>query len=302
MRRKWFWVLIPILVLFWIFNASSPGAQVEGCLDGCASSTGPSDGDFRVVSLNMLHGFPKFEHLQQRLDIIASEIERLDADIVLLQEVPWTLKTGFAVEYLSEQNRMNHIYLRANGNRWTIFFEEGEAILSRYPLQNPGFVVLKPPARFFENRVALHATAVTPHGDIDLFVTHLTHTRTDINFEQSQSLIEFIEENRYDFAIIAGDFNEFPESPQIQIAKSYWIDTFSLLNPGVDGFTCCTDDLTSKDAEFDKRIDYIFIAPGGSNPTILSSKRVFAKPFQVDDGWLWASDHIGVMVDLAFEK
>jgi endonuclease/exonuclease/phosphatase family metal-dependent hydrolase len=302
MKRRWLWLVIPILVVVWGFYVSHPGSQVEGCLDGCASSGGHSDGILRMVSLNMLHGFPNFKYLQQRLEIIADEITRLDADIVLLQEVPWTLKTRFAAEYLAEQTGMNLAYLRANGNRWTIFFEEGEAILSRYPLQNPGFVVLQPRARFFENRVALHAIAVTPLGNIDLFVTHLTHTKADVNFEQVQSLIEFIEENRNGFAIIAGDFNAPPDTPQIQILQSYWMDTFGSLNPEVDGFTCCSDDLTVKEANPDKRIDYIFVAPGESFPIILASERVFAQPFQTEDGWLWASDHIGMMFDLAFEE
>ena len=294
--------LIPILVVIWLINVSRPGSQVEGCLDGCAKSKEPLRGNLRVVSLNMLHGFPKFKHLEQRLEIIAAEITHLDADIVLLQEVPWTLRAKFAAEYLSEQTGMNHLYLRANGNRRAIFFEEGEAILSRYPLKNPDFAVIQPRARFFENRVVLSATVMTPHGEIDLFVTHLTHTKTEINFDQIESLIEFVEDTRTDFAIIAGDFNEFPGSPQIQLSTAYWIDTFSLLNPGMDGFTCCTEDLTNEDAEFDKRIDYIFITPGDLSPTILASKRVFAQSFQVNDGCLWASDHIGVMVDLAFEK
>ena len=62
----------------------------------------------------MLHGFPKFKFLPERLEMIASEINRLDPDIVLLQEVPWTLKIGSAAEFLAEKTGMNHAYLRAN--------------------------------------------------------------------------------------------------------------------------------------------------------------------------------------------
>jgi hypothetical protein len=67
---------------------------------------------------------------------IAAEIHRLDADVVLLQETPWT---------------------RA----------------SRFPLEDPLFAVLQPRVGFFESRVALGATAATPWGAATFFVAHL---------------------------------------------------------------------------------------------------------------------------------
>jgi len=85
----------------------------------------------------MLHGFPGFELLDERLQTIADEINLIEPDIVLLQEVPWTLRRGNAAKHLAEQTEMNYAYLRANGNRWAIGFEEGEAILSLFPLLDP---------------------------------------------------------------------------------------------------------------------------------------------------------------------
>jgi len=73
------------------------------------------------------------------LDLIAQEIRRQDADIVCLQEVPWAPHIGSAAQYLAARTGLNHVYFRANGNRWTILFEEGEAILSRYPLRDVTF-------------------------------------------------------------------------------------------------------------------------------------------------------------------
>jgi endonuclease/exonuclease/phosphatase family metal-dependent hydrolase len=78
----------------------------------------------------MLHGFPTFHRLGERLELIVDEARRLDADVVLLQEVPWTPAMGGVAEALAARLAMNHVYLRANGNRGAILFEEGEAILS----------------------------------------------------------------------------------------------------------------------------------------------------------------------------
>ena len=70
----------PALVLLvagmaaWASQASRAGARVEGCPQGC-STAGPSGQDsLRVMSLNVLHEFPTFRHLRQRLDTIAGEI------------------------------------------------------------------------------------------------------------------------------------------------------------------------------------------------------------------------------------
>jgi endonuclease/exonuclease/phosphatase family metal-dependent hydrolase len=253
-----------------------------------------------MVNLNIFHGYPKFEYLPQRIEIIAEEISRLDADIILLQEVPWTLRLGNCVKALAEKTGMNYAYARANGNRWAIAFEEGEAILSRYPLKNPTVWELFPRGGFFEHRVVLHTTAVTSLGEVDLYVTHLTNGEVETNFDQAIGLMDIVDLKGRSPAIIAGDFNAKPESPQIQQLKTIWIDTYQVTNPGKEGYTCCIHNLTQRGAELHKRIDYIFLKQERYEPRIKSVQQVFTIPVGVDNGWLWASDHIGLVLD--FEK
>ncbi len=262
------------------------------------------EGPLRVMSLNMLHGFPRFEHLSERLEIIAEEIRRQDADIVCLQEVPWTLQTRSAARYLAERTGLNHLYLRANGNRWAILFEEGEAILSRYPLRDLVSAELRPRAGFFEHRVVLGATAATPHGDLRVFVTHLTNGAPEVNRAQAESLMAFVEATGDGPAIVAGDFNAAEDSPQIQALTGQWVDSYRALYPDDEGLTCCVDDLSSDPAEpLEERIDYIFLAPGVEHiARALSSQRVLAQPFRTADGWQWASDHIGLLTEISLER
>ena len=298
MKPKWFWWLIPILVLIWVVNVSKPGLQVEGCLQGCATLPLKDTSAIRVVSFNMLHGFPKFEYLLQRLEIIAEEINRLEVDIVLLQEVPWTLKIGNAAKVLSEKTGMNYVYLRANGNRMAIAFEEGEAILSRYPLVDPSLIELQPQAGFFQHRVALHAVTKTRFGEVGLYVTHLTHSNQEVNLEQSENLKTFVDAQDTIFTIVAGDFNAQPESPQIREIVMDWVDPFDHLQVKTDGYTCCIDILDVKTAEPNKRIDYIFLVTGTSTLVVNAKNRVFTQPNNNGNSWLWASDHIGLSVDI----
>ncbi len=295
MMAKRLLLLIPVLVLIWVFNVSRPGARVQGCLTGCAVSEAGVEGGIRVISLNMLHGFPRFEFLSRRLAIIAAEIKRLNPDFVLLQEVPWRLRTGNAAQYLAAQTGMNHVYLRANGNRWAIGFEEGAAILSRYPLTNPEFMVLQPRAGFFENRVALKVTTASPLGDIDLIVTHLTNGDSAINQGQMQSLVEFEARNSSRTAIVAGDFNARPGSRTMRTIPSHWQDVYSQANSGPPGFTCCIENFAQPAAQAEQRIDYIFLVPGDLALKAYSSQIIFDQPYVVNEGYLWASDHLGIL-------
>ncbi len=288
-----------VLLTIWLLNVSRPGRAPIGCPAGCASTAARAPGPLRVLSLNMLHGFPTFEHLDARLAQIAVEIRRLDADIVLLQEVPWTMRYGSAAKHLAAATGLNHLYLRANGNRWAILFEEGEAVLSRFPLRDPASVELTPPAARFEHRVALAATAQTPWGDLRLVVTHLTNGAPEANAAQAASLTAFVGAGPVP-AIVAGDFNARDDSPQIRSLSGNWIDAFRAVRPQAPGPTCCVDDLRAGPEEpFEKRIDYLFLVPGpGTEFTIRSTELAFAQPYPLEDGWLWSSDHLGLLVEI----
>ncbi|MBN1657460.1 MAG: endonuclease/exonuclease/phosphatase family protein, partial [Anaerolineae bacterium] len=246
-----------------------------------------------------LHGFPKLEGLAQRLDLIAAEIRDSDADIVCLQEVPWTPAVGNGAEYLAARTNLNYLYGRANGNRRAILFEEGEAILSRYPLRDAALVELEPRAGFFEHRVVLHATAETGWGDVGVFVTHLTAGDAEINRRQAAALQAFVEATATGPAIVAGDLNAKEETPQIEALAQAWVDSYRFANPGDAGPTCCVDDLGDETEALEKRIDYLFLVPGASEGVcVASSVRVMDRAVQVADRWLWASDHAGLLTTI----
>jgi endonuclease/exonuclease/phosphatase family metal-dependent hydrolase len=255
-------------------------------------------GGLRVLSLNLLHGFPDFDDLDDRLSLVTAEILRQDADLVLLQEVPWTLRRGSAAKLLAQRTGMNYLYLRANGNRWAIFFEEGEAVLSRYPLRDPTAVELGPRAGFYEHRVVLGATAATPWGDLRVYSTHLTHGDPEVNRGQAEALVAAVSGWGQGPALIGGDFNATPDSPQIRAIAERWVDAFQAASLDDDGLTCCVSNLGSGPEEpLEKRIDYVFLAPA-QGVSVSSSQRVLDQPRWQVDRWQWASDHIGLLITL----
>lgn len=299
-RFGWLAFLAALVLAVLALSLLKPSMHTEGCLATCSTAAERQDGPLRVMSLNMLHGFPKFEHLYRRLDLIAGEINRLQADIVCLQEVPWTLRLGSGAEYLAKRVGMNYLYLRANGNRRTILFEEGVAILSRYPLSDPVAAELEPRAGLFEHRVVLHAAVTTPWGPVGIFVTHLTHGDPDVNRKQISSLESLVDATGSGPAIIAGDLNARADSPQIQSLTQHWTDAYRAANPDREGLTCCIDSLTAGPYErLESRIDYVFLAPhGGEGIGVLDARLVLDRPFLVSGGWQWASDHVGLLAEI----
>ena len=65
------------LLALWMLNASQPGVAVEGCLDGCATAARPDDGTLRIVSLNVLHDFPRFARTVPRFFQLFHRLIRL---------------------------------------------------------------------------------------------------------------------------------------------------------------------------------------------------------------------------------
>jgi endonuclease/exonuclease/phosphatase family metal-dependent hydrolase len=297
-------VLVPVALTVWVFTASRPGRTVEGCLDGCATGASLRDQEARddelsVLSLNMLHGFPKFARLGERLDLMAAEIKRTDPDIICLQEVPWRPGLGTAASMLAGRLGLNYAYVRANGNRWSILFEEGEAILSRYPLQSVEFVELTPRAGMFEHRVALRAVVSTPVTQVSVVVTHLTNGDPVVNREQSAALKAFVEPSLGEgAAIVAGDFNAAESSEQIQGLG--WIDTHRAASPNGPAPTCCVDTLEAgPEEQLEERIDYVFlVADADHTPLVVGTGLACAQPRVVGDTYLWCSDHIGLLTTL----
>jgi endonuclease/exonuclease/phosphatase family metal-dependent hydrolase len=254
------------------------------------------DRPLRVMSLNMLHGFPRFERLAERLDLLAKEIRTGHPDIVCLQEVPWAPRIGNAARYLAGRTAMNYVCLRANGNRWAILFEEGEAILSRYPLRDLSFTELQPGAGLFEHRVVLGATVDPPEGELRVSVTHLTNGDPEVNRAQAEALMICVRSHSEGLAVVAGDFNARKDSPQIQAISRQAVDTFRPTQPQRAGNTCCLDDLSSASSEsLGERIDYIFLlASPQHNLRAPTCELILDRPHWTPRGWLWTSDHAGL--------
>lgn len=284
--------------------ASRPSRQPQG--DFIPGQSAPaSTRSLNVLNFNMLHGYPNFSTLPRRLKLLQDQLATLQPDIVLLQEVPWRPEIGYAAQQLAG-NTYAWAYARANGNHALIRFEEGEAILSRYPLDEVEVRELKPQARPFEHRIVLHALVHLPQGDLHLFVTHLTHREAAINAAQAAALYRYVENTAGETpALITGDFNALPEEPTIRQLNG-WVDLFAQAHPGESGYTCCLPDEsdTTSASVANERLDYIFYRPGTGKATLTVEdiQVIFNQPIETTNGALWLSDHFGLFAQLKWNK
>ena len=288
------------LVAVWLARVSVPGAAPRGCPAGCERTAERTPGPLRVLTFNLWHDFPRFRHLELRLAHVADELQRLDVDIVCLQEVAWTWRLGNAAGVIAERAGFNHLYYRANGNRRAILFEEGVAILSRFPLERAAGAVLEPAAGRFEHRVALHAQARTPDAVLDVFCVHLTQARKPAHAQQLGSLIAFVDARVEHLGVIAGDFNALDSSSRLLAQPAPWFDSFHLAGAAAPP-TCCRDkEHLDGSLAVRKRVDYVFVRPSPrARATVRSSRAVMDAPFDVSGREVWPSDHLGVLAEIA---
>jgi len=92
-------------------------------------------------------------------------VESVDADVLLLQEVART-PTRSVDAWLADRLGFSRAYGRANGDLAAIGFEEGPAILSRFPLRDVGLRQLTHGHNPLVRRVALRARVTTPAGPL----------------------------------------------------------------------------------------------------------------------------------------
>jgi len=263
-----------------------------------------------IATLNMLHGWPGFEYLEQRKALVLTELQELSPDVILLQEVPvlWRRKCQIG-PWLAQSLGYSFVYARANGRAGWIGFEEGEAVLSRFPIREYQRHVLAPKPGFFENRIVLRVVLDTPLGALEVYNTHLSHrvSRDPLRCRQVQDLVHFVRQTRRRLelpAVVGGDFNSLSDSQPTQLLLSEgFVDIALQVDPPENGPTARFGDIRNPDDSPRARIDYLFLyAEAGTRPlSVRRCTRFLNRPFPTPTGSLWASDHVGVLCELALD-
>lgn len=270
----------------------------------------------RVLTYNLLHDGPWsgfFEsgtHLAERLDMTIQELQRLQPDVIALQEASDSRKHGNVPQRIADALEYQMVFAPATEHIFgispldrlitaAIGFKEGPAILSRYPIVASEVYDLPRCQRRLDPRILLRVEINTPTGPVQVFSAH-TSKGDECQLQRVGEL--FREHRGTGRAILMGDLNTGEQSPVLTgwQKESGFIDAFRVANPGVSGGTVWQN-IYVEWPTADRRVDFIFLFHGNSDESLVvrSSRLAFDQPGRLPNGdALWPSDHRGVLADI----
>jgi endonuclease/exonuclease/phosphatase family metal-dependent hydrolase len=249
------------------------------------AAAAPADTDVRVMSFNIHHGADPADNLD--LERIAGVIEESGAEIVGLQEVDnhWSSRSDFEDQaaWLADRLGMHYAYA-ANLDRdpaagQTERRQYGTAVLSEYPIissENHLLTNIQYAQRPTEQRGLLETVINVEGNHISFYNTHLDHQRSEQRQSQVKEILAITEQSGRP-AVLVGDLNAVPGTPEMDTILSQFSDVFAALGQ--------EDDFTYPVENPNRRIDYI-LTKGAIEP-------LAAEVIDTD-----SSDHLPLIADL----
>jgi endonuclease/exonuclease/phosphatase family metal-dependent hydrolase len=272
----------------------------------------PAPLTLRFVTFNLRHGgiFSELtgddDGLEDRLGQAIEGLRALDADVVGLQEASTGRRRGNVPARLAAALGYRYVYtpaaFRPFGSEHirravaaVLGFTEGPALLSRLPIVRWTPYQLPPCGRPFDVRVVIFAELETAAGRLPVFSAH-----TSRSVCHTQAVAALVRAHAGPLpAVVMGDFNAEPTSPVVEtLAEAGLLDAYAAANPGVPGFTA-GQVVTSPHSTVDQRLDYVWIAPGQRAGGRVIRSRVVLDDARDGAPVRWASDHYGVLADIA---
>jgi endonuclease/exonuclease/phosphatase family metal-dependent hydrolase len=265
-------------------------------------------GGVRVATLNL---WGRSGAWTDRRSVLIDGFRELRPDLVAFQEPIKTDDYDQVTDLLGSGFHVVH----HNAGQVGDGDHHGASIASRWPLGEVREVDLNVTPRTADfpcTTLIAEILAPDPIGPL-LFVNHLPSYQLGFEYErelQAVAAARFVEElvgQRSAHVVLAGDFDADPDAASVRFwcgrqslggMSVCYRDAWESTHPGDPGhtFTPRNPLMTNPDWPF-RRIDYIFVRCVGPGPTldIRACARIFDEPI---DG-VWASDHFGVVADLA---
>jgi beta-glucosidase len=274
------------------------GMDAEEVTSGrCAGTRATKTARVKVMTMNLRHDANEWK---RRFALIADEIDRLDPDIIGLQEIEIADDQADALNDLLERrgHARYHVYQKRKSGFIGYFTGEGVGIMSRWP------IVEKRHEDLGKRRTAVFARVKHPAGGyIDVVNTHLEHgggpegdaTRLD----QAEQTVGLADRNDDCWpAVLTGDMNARPGSPPLEhMTASGFVDSYRRVHGADTPKTGNTAMIVLREGAFTQnpksRIDFVLGRSAGRRTLRPVSSEVCFKNH--DAKGFYPSDHLGVM-------
>lgn len=263
----------------------------------CAGTTAKTTARVKVMTINLRNDSDEWK---RRFPLIAAEIDRLEPDVIGLQEVEIA---DDAAEHLNDLlaargHARYHLTQKRKPGIRGFFTGEGIGIMSRWPIVETHHEDLP------EMRVSLLARIKHPSGGfLDMTNTHLHHqggAEADaIRLEEAKQTIDLV--NRNDDCwptFLTGDMNTTEASPALkQFVSAGFVDSYRKVHGARTAETGNTSPIVLREGAFAqsprKRIDFVYgRSAGGRTVKAVDSVVGFRNH---DAKGFYPSDHLGVM-------
>ncbi|GAA3246265.1 hypothetical protein GCM10010532_090590 [Dactylosporangium siamense] len=270
---------------------------------------GVNPAHFRVMTVNLLS--PDHGDWERRRPVLRAGLADLRPDLIALQETVWGNGYDQALDLLGPgYHIVRHSGRSADG--------VGAAFASRWPVGTVGELDLHVTDRVdlpWCAAVVAEVEAPAPVGPL-LFVHHKPAYQVGYAHErelQAVACARFVEQQfagRERHVVLAGDFDDTPDAASVRFwtgkqslhgSSVAYRDAWAAIHPDDPGHTFTPSNPLERAGEMSlelgRRIDYVMVRCGIHGPTldVVGCRLAFDEP--VDD--VWASDHFGVVADLA---
>ncbi|WAZ22375.1 endonuclease/exonuclease/phosphatase family protein [Streptomyces cinnabarinus] len=246
----------------------------------------------RVMTWNL---WWRFGPWRERQKAILSVLRDLRPDLVGLQEV-WSADGENLAEWLAGELGLHWTWAPSPApERWRRRIADptvdiGNAVLSRWPVEEREVLRLPVPPDLDDGRLALYART----GPVSFITAHLTSApdTSAVRAEQAAALAEFA--RRDGTVIVTGDFNAEPDSEELSLFRRDFRDAWTTADPATPSTTWDWDPALPYrlgGRRQPARIDYVHLGGQGS---VRAVSRAGDHPV---DG-VWPSDHAAVVAEL----
>lgn len=202
----------------------------------------------KVSSYNLAHGrggkygannrsHKTEKDLLDHLEKIVEQIKNESPDIMVLNEIDFSSAWSFNIdqaEYIAKKCGYPYFIEQKNMSVSFPFYHLnfGNAILSKYPVQNSKFIDFQPYSAiediFLGNHDAFFCQLEVPSGPIGIFGIHLEYRSEAIRVRCAEVLSEMCSKIEFPL-IVLGDFNSTPSGLNKSIATTDGTNAMSLL-------------------------------------------------------------------------